>query len=221
MHFVYQFENGRAPARVGWIQVASTPGSTLYPTLPEIVGTARIRISGTALLEVEQHVEVLIVVVLIAIVIGGVALNHHNRRIAFAGVEFTLDAPADEALAALEAVYCQGAKATLRQNFTGVRVRRSEEGLAFTTKLGDEGVIEVSAAGPRSFVRVVTTSVYIGNSLKSTQGSPVWQASKAISHLLLRVLGVAPNAAKLKRFQRRVEPKLSRHLGQARTPDKR
>ncbi|GAA1567723.1 hypothetical protein GCM10009789_21440 [Kribbella sancticallisti] len=158
--------------------------------------------------------EYIVGIAVVAAVVGGVLWNHRTKAAAFAGVGFEVPLPPGQVVAVISAVYCQGAKAAVRNTFSGVSVRR--EGPAefvFETRLGDTGEIRITAADEAgSTVEAEATSLYIGGVLLFESGSPIWQLSKNLTHLIYRMLGLAPYAARMKRFQYALERKVTHQI---------
>lgn len=158
--------------------------------------------------------EYIVVVAVIAAVVGGVLWNHRTKLAAFSGVEFEAPLPPDQVAAVVGAIYCQGAKAAVRNSFSGVSVRRQGPlEFLFETKLGDTGWIRIAAAdGTGSKVEAETTSLHIGGTLLSDDGSPIWRLSKTLTDLIYKMLGLAPFAARMKRFQNSLERKVGNQI---------
>lgn len=159
----------------------------------------------------------LVVLLVIAALVGGVILNHRNKSAAAEGVEFHLPEPPHEVAAAITALYCRGAKAGLRKVVSRVSVTpMGPTGFNFGTKIGDEGQIEVHpGSGNGSVVRASTSLLYVGSHPSSHFRTGLMAVSAAITNALFRMLGIAPYAAKMKRFQSGLETRVARQLGRA------
>ncbi|MEU4294987.1 hypothetical protein AB0E63_42760 [Kribbella sp. NPDC026596] len=162
----------------------------------------------------ETQMGIIVVLAVIAFLVGGVWWNHRTKAAAFAGIGFEVPLPPQQVVAVVSGIYCQGATAALRNTFLGVTVRRTGPmEFVFDTKLGDSGAIRIDAAGERgSTVEAETTVLHIGGKLLSDSGSPIWVMSKALTNLIYRMLGVAPNAARMKRFQYGLERKVTTQI---------
>lgn len=157
--------------------------------------------------------EIVVVIVVIGGLIGAVLWNHRTKAAAFAGTDFGVPMPPDEVASIVAGIYCRGAGAALRTTFAGVTVRRtSATDFVFETKLGDSGRIRIVAETGGSFVVAETTVLHIGGTLLSGDGSAIWVMSKALTNLIYRALGLAPNAARMVRFQRGVRRKVGHQV---------
>ena len=130
--------------------------------------------------------ETIVVLAAIASLVGGVWWNHRTEAAAFTGIGFIV-------------------RRTGPMEFVS------------DTKLGDSGAIRIDTAGEGgSTVEAETTVLHIGGKLLSDSGSPSWVMSKALTNLIYRTLGLAPTAARMKRFQygleRRVTTQIHRQL---------
>lgn len=156
-----------------------------------------------------------VVLLIIAAFVGGVFWNHRNKTAAGQGVEFHLPEPPQEVTAAITALYCRGAKAGLRSVVSRITVMPvGQGGFTFGTKIGDQGQIEVHPGnGSGSVVRASTSSLYIGSHPMSHYRTGFLAIGAAITNALYRALGVAPYAAKMKRFQNGLEGRVARQVG--------
>lgn len=157
----------------------------------------------------------LVVLLLIAAIVGGVFWNHRNKASAAEGIEFHLPEPPHEVAAAITALYCRGAKAGLRSAFSRIFVTQlAPTGFTFATKIGDEGQIEVHP-GPDagSVVRASTSTLYIGSHPKGHFKTGFLAIGAVIANAVCRMLGLAPYAAKMKRFQKGLEQRVARQIG--------
>jgi hypothetical protein len=155
-----------------------------------------------------------VVLLIIAAIVGGVLWNHRNKSVAAEGVEFRLPHAPQEVAAAIAALYCRGVKAGLRSVVSRISVTpMGPTGFNFGTKIGDKGQIEVHPGlGSGSIVRASTSALYIGSHPSSHFGTGIWALSSAISNALCRLLGIAPYAAKMKRFQSGLENRVTRQI---------
>jgi hypothetical protein len=83
------------------------------------------------------------------------------------------------------------------------------------SSIGDAGSIDVFGDGGSSTVRARTTSLYIGAPPATRGKTGFYGLASLIMHNVYTVLGVAPNAAKMKRFHAGVERKVSAQLRKA------
>jgi hypothetical protein len=160
--------------------------------------------------------EFLIVVVIIAVIGGGAYWNHQNSAAAFAGVEFHVDAPPSVVHQAIMASYCGGAKAMLKSLVSRMTVTPSGAH-AFRTQssIGDAGIIEIFAQGSGTTVRARATELYVGSPPSQHFRSGFLGIGARITHGLCTLLGVSPNAAKVKRFHAGVERKVTAAMRKA------
>lgn len=161
----------------------------------------------------------LIGALLIAALIGGVVWNHRNKAEAMEGVEFETPEPPAVVIGAISALHIGGTKAAVKSFFTGVKVVPSaSQAFRFDTKIGDMGEIAVLPNGNGSVVKAYTTELYIGTHPKThSRRGGYWGFASVMAHRIYLVLGIAPNAAKLKRFQHGLDIRIARHLGRAPT----
>jgi hypothetical protein len=161
---------------------------------------------------------VLIVVLLIIASIGGVIWNHRNAELAMAGVEFSVPWSAPQVAAAIRESYCGGAKATIRSMAAGVKVAASgPTSFRFETKAGDVGTITIQASGTSgSQVAASAETLFVGNTvaLRSHRKS-LYATGVALTHGIFVLLGLTPNAARVKRFQGGLERRVLKRLGTA------
>jgi hypothetical protein len=158
---------------------------------------------------------VLIVVLVIAACVAGVIRNRRNAEAALAGVSFTVSAPPRQVFLAISEAFCGGAKAGLRSMVTGVSVAPAgDTSFAYKTKHGDVGTIAVGANGSGSSVTASASELFVGNTeVFKTQRSKLHASGVGLTHGILLLLHVTPNAAKMKRFASGLEPKLAKRLG--------
>lgn len=161
--------------------------------------------------------EYFIVILVVAALAGSVVWHHRTKARAIEGIEFSADTPPDGAVRAISNAYCQGTKAFLRGTLTRMTVRQTESfTFHFSTRLGDVGQIEV-LPGPQntSIVRAATTELYIGShpSLHFRRG--ILSLSAYLTNGIYKMLGIAPYAVKMKRFQSGLERQVSRQLEKA------
>jgi hypothetical protein len=161
--------------------------------------------------------EFLIIVVVVAVIGGGTYWNHQNKAAAFAGVEFHVDAPPAVVHDAVRAAYCAGgAKAVLKSLVSRMTVTPSGTH-AFRTQSsnGDAGTIEIFAQGGGTAVRAHATELYVGTPPSSHFRSGLMGVSARILHGVYKMLGIAPNASKMKRFHVGVERKVAAAMRKA------
>ena len=160
--------------------------------------------------------EFLIVVLVVAVIGGGTYWNHQNAAAALAGVEFHVDAPPSVVHDAVRSAYCGGAKAVLKSLVSRMTVTPSGAH-AFLTQsaVGDAGTIEVFAQGSGTAVRSRATELYVGTPPATHFRSGLMGVSARILHGVYKMLGIAPNAAKMKRFHVGVERKVAAAMRKA------
>ena len=160
--------------------------------------------------------EFLIVVVVVAVIAGGTYWNHQTAAAAMAGVEFHVDAPPSVVHDAVTASYCGGAKAMLKSLVSRMTVTPSGAH-AFLTRssIGDAGTIEIFAQGGGSAIRARATELYVGTPPSSHFRSGFMGVSARIMHGVYKMLGIAPNAGKMKRFHAGVERKVAAAMRKA------
>lgn len=159
----------------------------------------------------------LIGVLVIAALIGAVVWNHSNKAKAMEGVEFETPEPPAIVIDAISALHIGGAKAAVKSFLSGVKVVPSaSQAFRFDTKIGDRGEISVLPQGRGSLVRAYTTELYIGTHPRThSRSGGYWGFASVMAHRINLLLGIAPSAAKLKRFQGGLEIRIARHLGRA------
>lgn len=161
--------------------------------------------------------EVLILVVFVALVVGAVVWNRRNAAAAEEGVLFHVDESPDMVAQAIERAYCQGAKAKMKTAIgrvtvvkQGPRVFRTE------TKVGDFGGIAVEESrgtGSGCAVRAQTTTLYVGSHpMSHGRSGGIWGLASGLTHVIYKMLGITPNASRMKRFQRRIESQIAKQL---------
>jgi hypothetical protein len=156
----------------------------------------------------------LVVLLLVAALVGGVAWNHRNKAAALEGVEFHLPDPPHAVTAAITALYCQGARAAVKNAFSRISVTSvGAGGFNFDTKKGDRGQIEVHPHGAGSIVRARASSLYLGGTRDPASASGMMALSVAIVHMACVLLRVSPYAANMKRFQRGLEHRITKQAG--------
>lgn len=153
-------------------------------------------------------------ILIIAALIGAVIWNRRNSTEAMNGVEFTVAAAPDVVVVALRTAYCDGAKATAKSMFSGVKIT-AVSGSAFRvdTRLGDVANIEVREGGRAgSVVTAQTNELYVGSHPAGHFRNGIMGLAASIVHVIYKLLRISPNAAKLKRFQRGIEGRLTKEL---------
>lgn len=155
----------------------------------------------------------LIAVMAVVAVVGAIVWNKANASAAMAGVDFHAPAPLARVSNAIDAAYNVGAGAKLKGLALGIRVTGSGSSFRFESRIGDVGRIQLSPDGGGTRVRAATEVLYVGAHPRTiSQRSSFWGFSSRMGHLTYTVLGIAPNAAKMKRFQRALERKVTREL---------
>lgn len=156
-------------------------------------------------------------ILIVAALIGMVVWNHKNAEAAMNGVEFGTAQSPHEVCAAISAAYCGGAKAKAKSVLSGVKVQPlAGSAFALSTKIGDEGRIEVlQGQGSGAVVRAAATSLYVGSHPKGHFKSGWLGLSARIGHGIYKVLGITPNAAKMKRFVNGIEGRVAKQAWRA------
>lgn len=156
-------------------------------------------------------------IVLVAVCIAGVVWNHKNSSEAMDGVEFRVSAPVARVSAAVQASYCTGMSARAMALLRGVKVTQLATGsFRMETKIGDIGELSLrSVSAAETVVRVRSTSLYIGLPPAARFKKGLLAAGAAMSHGIYTLLGIAPNAATMRRFQRGVENRIAKQLSKA------
>lgn len=158
--------------------------------------------------------ETLIWILVLAAIAGAVFWNHKNGEMAMQGVEFDIPAPVDEVVLAIWSAHSGSVKAKAKARLYGVTVARNgEASFEVKTKLDDIGRIEVEESGDGlSSVRAFTDELYIGTHPVAHWRSGIMGLASRLTHTTFKVLGVAPNAARLKRFQNSLQGRLMKQM---------
>jgi hypothetical protein len=161
-------------------------------------------------------VEALIVIMVVALIAGGTLWNRRSAVLAMEGVEFRVDAPVSAVSEAIRSAYCGGAKAVLRAVVSRMTVTPTDAH-SFQTRssIGDAGTIQLSDHGGTTTVRAFTTELYVGSPPAGHFRSGLLAVSARIVHGVYKILGITPNAAKMKRFHAGVERKVAAGLRKA------
>ena len=153
-------------------------------------------------------------IVVVAALIGAVVWNHRNANEAMQGIEFLTPEPPEVVVATIRAAYCVGAKAKIKSAVWRVTVTATGRGsFRFETKIGDIGQISVQADGAGSVVEAHTDELYVG-SHPSAHFKKGWlNLGARLTHTTYKVLGIAPYAAKMRKFQLGIERRVAKELG--------
>jgi hypothetical protein len=158
-------------------------------------------------------VEILLIVLVIAALVGAVLWNKRNAAAATEGVRFTVAAPPQVVTDALRDAHCGEAKAMTRSALSGIRVTPvSPTSFRADSRLGDVASIEVQPHGGGSLVTASADELYVGSPPSVQFRSGVMGLLAAVMHRVNTVLGVSPGAAGLKRFQNGHEGRINRQL---------
>lgn len=156
-----------------------------------------------------------LLLVIIAGLILGVWWNHRSAGIVLAGRSFILPYPPSVVADALDRIHHKGTKAAFQNMLSGLDVTAiGPSSFAIRSNTGDTGEISLSRDPAGTLVQVRALSLWHGmpqKQLDSANGG-IWGLSVAISHGLVRLLGVAPGAARLKRWQAGLEGRLGAAL---------
>jgi hypothetical protein len=163
---------------------------------------------------VEHVMEILLVVLTFAVVVSAVVWHHHTKSEAAAGVEFSVAEPPEQVARAISDAYCSGTKAFLKSTLSRITVRQvGSTSFEVSTSLGDTGHVEiVTGPGKTSMVQAHTTEFFIGTHPSTRFGKGILGLASWITHGIYVMLGVAPYAVKMKRFQRGLERRVQRQL---------
>jgi len=166
---------------------------------------------------VEHIVEFAVLILIVAALVGGVVWHHHTKSVAAAGVEFSVPEPPDRVVRAISDAYCQGTKAILKSALSRITVKQSgPASFHFSSRLGDTGQVDiVAASGNAAIVRARTTEFFIGTPPAARFRKGILGLSSWITHGIYTMLGIAPHAVKMKRFQRGLERRVQRQLARA------
>lgn len=143
----------------------------------------------------------------------------HRRAAAGAlgGVSFV--APHAPALvaAALDKTH-RGAAAALLGAVSGVSVRAVGSGsFSYQSKFGDEGHLVITKDPAGALVQARTTSLHVGagQKLLNTGTRGLWGLSVEMTHVLFRLVGVAPGATHMNRWQNALQLRITRDIAKA------
>ena len=160
--------------------------------------------------------ETLVVIVVIGVIIGAVLWNKRNAGLAQSGVEFHVAADPNTVATAIDTAYNAGARAKLTGFAAGIRVTGGSGSFRFESRIGDVGHMELTPSDGGTRVRAVTDALYVGAPPRTiSQRSNLWAFASRLNHHLYVLLGITPNAAKMKRFQGAIERKVTRKLARA------
>jgi len=164
-------------------------------------------------------VGVLIFILIVGAAVGGVMVNRKTSEQAMKGVLIKATVPPAQIGPALTEIYCGGARATFRSLATGLRVSQvSPATFRYEGKHGDRGVIEIKSDGNGSLIVARAESLFVGNTAGRNARSAYYAVAAAMVNRMFILCGIAPNAAKVRRFQRGIEGKLRGKLGAAAIP---
>lgn len=154
---------------------------------------------------------ILIVILVIAACVGGVFWNHYNAARAAEGVSFVVGQPPSVVEAAVQRTFNAGAVAALRGSVSGISVTSIGPGaFGFSSSIGDSGEISVSGDPAGSIVTARCLNFYIGSHPKSHN-----LRFAGLVDGIYTMLGLAPNAAKLKRWLGRLESRVNRSIAKS------
>ncbi len=161
--------------------------------------------------------EIFVMILIIAALVGGVWWNRQNASKAMQGVSFVLPYPPSAVAAAIGRAHNQGAMAALRGTFGGMSVSAlGPSGFATNSKIGDSGEIAISRDAAGCLVTARALNLYVGippQQLNHNGG--IWGMSVNITHAVYRMLGVTPGSAKVKRWQNGLEGRLNKAIAKA------
>jgi hypothetical protein len=152
-------------------------------------------------------------VLVVAVTVGAVYWNHRNAAIARAGVEFHLPAAVTAVASAIHAAHNVGAGGKLKSFAQGIRVTGGGGSFRFESRIGDVGRISLASDGNGTRVRAATESLHVGHHPKAVSQRATWYGvGSRLTDVTYTILGVTPNAAKMKRFQNGLEAKVAKQL---------
>lgn len=158
----------------------------------------------------------IILILILGALIGAVIWNHKNRDAATDGVEFTVPGSVGSVASAIGALYCDGARAKAKSFVSGLTVTPAgPTSFRFESRIGDVGEISVDGSGGAVTVRARTSELYIGSHPVTHFRKGLTGTGAALTHGVYKLLGITPNAAKMKHFQNGLEGRVCRHLDRA------
>lgn len=159
----------------------------------------------------------LIVALIVGAIIGGFVWNKRNAAAAMRGVEFVVPASLKEVSTAINAAFNVGTAARLKSFVGGFGVSTHGSGFRYASKIGDVGTIDLApSAEGGTTVRAATDELYVGSHPKThSRRGGLWSMCTAMTHGIYKLLGVTPGAAKMKRFQDRLEAAIAKQLRKA------
>lgn len=158
------------------------------------------------------------IVVVVLVIVGAVVWNKFTATAAMNGVSFVVPYAPSTVAAALDQSHNRGAAAAIRQAVGGVSLVPSGSGiLSAVSKYGDEGVVQISRDPAGSLVQAHATRLYIGAPPKMIENASggIWGLSVALTHGLYRLIGVAPGAAFMKRWEHGLESRINKAIAKA------
>lgn len=156
---------------------------------------------------------VLVIILILAAIAGGIYWNRAHANKAMGGVQFTVGSPVADVVTAINATYCAGAKAAIKSTIGGVRLApMGQETFEYVSRFGDVGQLQVSGSGNSATVSARTLRLHVGVAFKMRPRSGVYALSFAMTQRLFELLGIAPGAVKMLRFQNGLERALTRKL---------
>ena len=162
--------------------------------------------------------ETVIAVLVVVAVVDAILRNRSIAIAAMAGVEFHVPAPPAAVARAVHAAHNVGVAAQLKAFVVGIRVTGNGSSFRFESRIGDTGRIEVIPEGDGTLVRAATEVLYLGAHPRTfSPRAGLWGFPPRPGHLVYTVLGIAPNATKMLRFQRTLERRITSRLTPERT----
>jgi hypothetical protein len=163
-------------------------------------------------------VSTVIFILVIAAIAGMTYWNHRTASSAMEGVTFVVPHPPSVVADAIHRAHNQGSMAMLRGVVGGISVSPiGPTGFATNSRMGDSGEISISRDPSGSVVQARALSLHLGMPPRqlASGGSGIWGLSKLITHGLFKVFGITPSAAKMKRWQRGLEGRITRAIVKA------
>jgi hypothetical protein len=154
---------------------------------------------------------VFILIVIVAGIAGGVYWNHRNAARAFGGVSFVVAYPPSAVADAVQRAHNEGGVAAIRSFIGGVKIQPlGPTSFATGTSMGDSGEISISRDPAGSLVTARALDLYVGSHPKTHH-----LRFSAFTHGLYTLLGIRPNAAKVRRWQEGLERRINKSLARA------
>lgn len=152
--------------------------------------------------------------IVIAVLVVGTVWNRKNAAAAMAGVEFRVDASPERVVRIFSSAFCDSKKAKLTAAVGAVRVEPAGKAtFKTTTRIGDEGQVTVVSDGnDGAVVRSFAEELYVGTHPSGHFRRGFANFGAQMAHGIYKVLGIAPNAGKMKRFNAALERRVLKEV---------